>query len=66
MSATPQTQGSPSGRRRRLIIIGLVIGVIAIAAGLLAFYLFFFGSEAPPAPAIDDAIRVLLPSPLPE
>ena len=66
MSATPQTQGSPTGRRRRLIVIGLVAVLVVAAAGLLAFYLFFFGSEAQPAPAIDDAIKVLLPSLPPE
>jgi hypothetical protein len=44
--------------------------VIVVAAllitGLVATYVFFFGSEAPPAPTIDDAIRVLLPSAPPE
>ena len=66
MTATP-TQPEPArGRRRRLIIIGVLVVLAVAIAGLVAAYVFFFGSEAPPAPAIDDAIKVLLPSSLPE
>jgi len=37
-----------------------------IVVGLVAAWLFFFGSEAPAAPTIEDAIKVLLPTATPE
>jgi len=55
-------------RRRRLIVIAIVVLVVAavVIAGLVAGWFLFFGSEAPPAPTIDEAIKVLLPSAPPE
>lgn len=64
MSSTAQPEGS--SRNRRLIIIA-VVGIVVIAIlGLVAAWLFFFGSEAPQAPTLDNAIKVLLPSASPQ
>jgi flagellar basal body-associated protein FliL len=66
MSSTP-SEPADSGSNRRLLIILAVVAVIALVViGLVAAYLFFFGSEAPPAPTIDEAVKVLLPSASPE
>jgi hypothetical protein len=41
-----------------------VVVLLAIAAVLaaVAIWVVFFSAPAPPAPALDDALRVLLPS----
>jgi flagellar basal body-associated protein FliL len=66
MTATPDTKGPSAGRRRRYLAIAVVVAVLLAIVGLVAVWLFFFGSEAPEAPTIDNAIRVLLPSASPE
>jgi flagellar basal body-associated protein FliL len=68
MSGTPEMQDQERVRRRRWIIVGLVAVVLVIVfiAAIAAAWLFFFGSEAPDAPTIDEAIKVLLPSASPE
>jgi Kef-type K+ transport system membrane component KefB len=63
MSTTPQ----PARSNRRLAVVLAVLVVAAlIVIGLVAAYMFFFGSEAPAAPTLDDALKVLLPSATPE
>ncbi len=63
MNATPTQQPSVTGRRRRrLFIVAVVLVLLLAIAGLVATWLFFFGSEAPPAPSLDDALKILLPS----
>jgi hypothetical protein len=44
-----------------VIVVG-VLGIALAAAGLVAGYLFFFGTPAPGAPSLEDALKVLLPS----
>jgi Kef-type K+ transport system membrane component KefB len=62
MSTTPQ----PARSNRRLAVVLAVLVVAAlIVIGLVAAYMFFFGSEAPAAPTLDDALKVLLPSATP-
>ena len=71
MTPTPQTPADGQaprrvgllGSRRRLLMAAAILAAVLAVVGLVAIYLFFFGSEAPPAPSIDDAIKVLLPSP---
>ncbi len=63
MSAAPDPAEAEAARRRRWVITGVVIAILVIAIAVIgtsiAVWLFFFGSEAPPAPALDDALRVL-------
>ncbi|MEA2027255.1 MAG: hypothetical protein U9O18_11235 [Chloroflexota bacterium] len=66
MATTPGTPETDPGRRRRLIIIAVVAVALLIAVSFVAAYLLFFGSEAPEAPSIENAIKVLLPSAPPE
>jgi flagellar basal body-associated protein FliL len=66
MTDTPTTQAPPPRRSRRPVIVAVVVILALAIAGVVAAYVFLFGSEAPPAPSIDDAIRVLLPSASPE
>jgi len=67
MTDKPQTPGTESIRRRWLILAVVAIGItLIIVVGLVAAWLFFFGSEAPAAPTIEDAIKVLLPTATPE
>jgi hypothetical protein len=67
MTETPQTPGTETVRRRWLILAVVALGIALIAiVGLVVVWLFFFGSEAPAAPTIDDAIKVLLPTATPE
>ena len=54
-----------SAQRRRLLLIAILLVVAAVVIALAAAWLFFFGSEAPPAPSLDDALQ-LLQTPLPE
>jgi len=66
MTATPETRGSDPGRRRRYIALAVVVVGLLVVAGLIVAWLYFFGSEAPAAPTLDNAIKVLLPSSSPE
>ena len=68
MTTTPETHDADRRRRRRWIILAVVVVAVTILAivGLVAAWMFFFGSEAPEAPTIDNAIKVLLPSASPE
>lgn len=51
---------------RRWVIIGAVIAVGAIIlAALGVWYVFFYDLDVPPAPALDDALKVLLPTATP-
>jgi hypothetical protein len=60
MSQPIDTQASEDARRRRwLIIIAVAVVAIVVIVGLAAAWLFFLGSEAPPAPTLDDALQVL-------
>lgn len=59
MSTTPQP--ARSGRRMAVFLAVIVVAAV-IVIGLVAAYLFFFGSEAPEAPTLDNALQVLLPS----
>ena len=63
MTAAPDTQEAEAARRRRWIIISvaIAIGIIAVAVigTTVAVWLFFFGSEAPAAPTLNDALQVL-------
>ena len=66
MTATPPSQPAERGRDRRLIMLAIaVLLVLAAALAVLAVWLFFFASEAPAAPTLDDALKVLLPSATP-
>lgn len=63
MSIAPTQPEPPAPNRRRIIVAVVVIAVIAlIALALVAGWLFFFGSDAPAAPTLDDALKVLQPS----
>ena len=42
-----------------LAVIAMAVIAIAIIASIFAVWLFFFGSEAPAAPTLDDALQVL-------
>ena len=64
MTPTPQP-AADRVRRRRLVVIAVIVIAVIVVAGLVAGWLFFFGSEAPPAPTLDDALQILLPSPSP-
>jgi len=66
MSTTPTPPAEPGSNRRLLVIIVVLVMIALVIGGLVAAYLFLFGSEAPPAPTIDDAIKILLPSASPE
>ena len=60
MSATPETEQRDGGNRRRWLIVAVaVIVILAVVLGVIAVWLFFFGSEAPPAPTLNDALQVL-------
>ena len=63
MSGSPTTAQADAARRRRWIIIGIVIALVVIALAVIgttiAVWLFFFGSEAPAAPTLNDALQVL-------
>ncbi len=64
MSTVPPARTTRRSNRRLVMIV--VLAVLAmVAVGLVVAYLFFFGSEAPPAPTLDNALQVLLPSPSP-
>jgi len=66
MTATPEHQGSDPGRRRLIVIMAIVGMALIVILGLAAGWLFFFGSEAPEAPTLEDAIKVLMPSASPQ
>jgi hypothetical protein len=53
-----ETGGQPSRNLRPWIVIGLIVAVIIAVLGVAAVWIFFFGSEAPPAPTLDDALGV--------
>ena len=63
MSVAPESAEAEAARRRRWIITGVAIAILVIALAVIgtsiAVWLFFFGSEAPPAPALNDALQVL-------
>lgn len=64
MATTPSNEPTRRGPSRRVVGLAIaVLLVVAVALALLGGYLFFFGSEAPAAPTLDDALKVLLPSP---
>jgi len=57
--------GRPGGRladRRVLALIGLAVLALLAMAAVAAIWIFFFGTPAPAAPTLNDALRVLLPS----
>ncbi len=64
MNATPHTAdpGPRRPRRRGYLALAIVVLLLLAVAGLVAAWLFFFAGEAPPAPTLDDALKVLLPS----
>ena len=62
MSTAPSQPEQPTSSWRRIIIALLLVAVVIVVAGLVAGYLFFFGSDAPATPTLDDALQVLLPS----
>ncbi len=62
MSTTPTPPAEPGSNRRLLVIIVVLVVIALVIGGLVAAYLFLFGSEAPHAPTIDDSIKILLPS----
>lgn len=69
MAGTQGSDGDDVHTRnlRRWIIIGVVIAVGAIIlAALGVWYVFFYDLDVPPAPALDDALKVLLPTDAPE
>jgi len=67
MAPTPPSQPAGRSRDRRLIVLVIVVLlVVAVVVALVAGWFFFFGTEAPPAPTLDDALQVLLPSASPE
>jgi flagellar basal body-associated protein FliL len=66
MSTTPTPPVEPGSNRRLLVIIVALVVIALVIGGLVAAYWFLFGSEAPPAPTIVDAIKILLPSASPE
>jgi heme/copper-type cytochrome/quinol oxidase subunit 2 len=63
MSAAPETQAEEAARRRRWMITGVVIAILAIVIAVIGVtvgvWLFFFGDPAPAAPTLDDALQVL-------
>jgi hypothetical protein len=64
MTTLPPTE--PQKRRLDRRMVALAIAVLIVLAAITAaavVYVVFFASEAPPAPTLDDALRVLLPSP---
>lgn len=66
MGTTPTTDPKRRGLDRRMVALAIaVVIVLAVIAAAAAVYVVFFASEAPPAPTLDDALRVLLPSPSP-
>jgi flagellar basal body-associated protein FliL len=54
--------GSRLRDRRVLALIGLIVLALLAMAAVAAIWVFFFGSPAPAAPTLDDALQVLLPS----
>lgn len=63
MTTTPPIHPVRRRPSRRSIVLSVaVVVVILMALALLATYLIFFASEAPAAPTLDDALKVLLPS----
>jgi hypothetical protein len=68
MTSTSSSQPSgarPGGRwrdRRVLALIGLVVLALLATAAVAAVWILFFGTPAPAAPTLDDALQVLLPS----
>ena len=63
MSSVPSQPDQPASNRRRRIIVVILVVTALVILGLVAGYIFFFGSDAPDAPTLDDALQVLLPSP---
>ena len=63
MSSAPSQPDQPASMRRRIIFIAIVVAAALVILGLVAGYVFFFGSAAPDAPTLDDALQVLLASP---
>ncbi|HZW00104.1 MAG TPA: hypothetical protein VFF55_00965 [Candidatus Deferrimicrobium sp.] len=64
-SSSQPSAGRPGGRlrdRRVLALIGLAVLALLAMAGVAAIWIFFFGTPAPAAPTLDDALQVLLPS----
>ena len=61
MSAASGSQDADAARRRRrmMAVVAMAVIAIAIIASIIAVWLFFFGSEAPAAPTLDDALQVL-------
>ncbi len=66
MGTTPTTEPKRRGLDRRTVALAIaVVIVLAAIAAAVAVYLVFFAAEAPPPPTLDDALKVLLPSPSP-
>ncbi len=67
MTTIPPAEPSRRGPDRRTVVLAVAaLIVLAVIAVAVAVYLLFFASEAPPAPTLDDALRVLQPTPSPE
>jgi hypothetical protein len=67
MSTVQPAPTDEARRRRTRRIAAAVILVLAVAAiiGGVAVWVFFFGTPAPAAPSLDDALQVLLPTAAP-
>jgi hypothetical protein len=68
MTSTSSSQpsgGRPGSRlhdRRILALIGLAVLALLAMAAVATIWIVFFGTPAPAAPTLDDALQVLLPS----
>jgi type VI protein secretion system component VasF len=68
MTMAPASPTSdPRRRPRKRMVVAVVVIVLALLAlvALAAAWILFFGTPAPAAPTLDDALRVLLPSAAP-
>jgi hypothetical protein len=64
-SSSPPSGGRPGSRlhdRRLLALIGLAVLALLALAAAVTIWVVFFGTPAPAAPTLDDALQVLLPS----
>lgn len=66
MRSSPPTPAPPSRIDRRVVLaVVVVLAVAAVAVAAFLVWLFFFANEAPAAPTLDDALRVIQPSAAP-
>lgn len=66
MSTAPTQPAQPGSHRRRHAIIAGIVVIGLVVLGVIAVYILFFSSDAPDAPTLDNALKVLLPSAAPE